>query len=961
MKRTVLLSALMLAACLKVHGQVLIINDNIFQQRMSEISTTVLDSLTNEPLAFASVYVIPAKDSVITNFILSDAKGEAKLEEVPFGNYVFKVEMLGYKPFVRERYFREPQVDMGTIRLKPDEQFLNAALVSDVGNPIVVKKDTIEFNASSFRVGSNAMLRDLLQRMPGMEITENGKVKFNGEEIDKLTVGGRTFFFNDQSAALNNLPASIVDKIRVIDRESESARATGISDSEREKVLDVALKKEYEKDWFGNAGLKGGSTAWSADPDNPLKNERGLLYNGNLLASAYSEKDQLTFIANAQNINDSDVVIVTVDSDGNYSSSDSGLTSAAQVGLNANTSRIKDVETTVSANYKYSDTEIGSMAARTTWQDDGKLFALSEDAGRRYSDSFHLGAELQKEQGNVWFHIEPSFSYGRTSESKSSRSNTSTEGIFVNNSENASHSQSERMSSELNASVTFRNLFGRSGRSLQVRADGEFSTDSGKSDEYTRTIFSDTEDSRNMSYVNDGSFAYFSGGLRYTEPIGEKWTLNTMASLASNRRISVRDAFDDAGHNDYYSSETRQDYFKQEYSLGAQYKFGKGSLVMLGGTVTGALNEVRAKNFGIETLTGEDEWSWAAGPTIRFEHSSGHDRISLSTYSRNQRPQTNNIQPVMNIGNPTYLKIGNVHLSASNNIGFNGMWTRNNKERFSTLLAYMYGSIVTTPTAFASWYDANGVQYSVPVNTDRPSVSGSLQINYTTPLDEAKAWTLSARASGGLSSSASYLPKGTLPGLDKDHFDYFAFMQDFWGDGTGDRFFSGESGFLKQITSSFSPGLNGSIKYNRNSLSLGASAGTTWGLYRYSANPSADMNTSQSEVKLRGSYTTGNEYEINSDISYVCYSGFANGFGTPEWRWNAEISKNIGPFNLSLKAFDILNQTKGLSHSVNANYEEDRSKLVMGRYIMLGVKWNFGKMNAAHSSNAQNAVWRMLW
>ena len=98
---TVLLAFLGLAA----RAQVIIINDNVFQQRMSEIKTTVLDSLTNEPVGFASVYVIPSKDTTITNFTLTDAKGEAKLDEVPFGSYVFHVEMMGYKPFIKERYY----------------------------------------------------------------------------------------------------------------------------------------------------------------------------------------------------------------------------------------------------------------------------------------------------------------------------------------------------------------------------------------------------------------------------------------------------------------------------------------------------------------------------------------------------------------------------------------------------------------------------------------------------------------------------------------------------------------------------------------------------------------------------------------------------------------------------------------------------------------------------------------
>ena len=180
MKKILSLFVLLFVNSLAALAQVFILNDNVFQGRMSEIKTMVLDSLTNEPVAFASVYVIPSKDTTITNFTLTDAKGEAKLDEVPFGSYVFHVEMMGYKPFVKERFFREEQVDMGTIRLQQDELFLQAATITDIGNPIVVKQDTVEFNASSFRVGANAMLKDLLQRMPGMEITEDGKVKFNG-------------------------------------------------------------------------------------------------------------------------------------------------------------------------------------------------------------------------------------------------------------------------------------------------------------------------------------------------------------------------------------------------------------------------------------------------------------------------------------------------------------------------------------------------------------------------------------------------------------------------------------------------------------------------------------------------------------------------------------------------------------------------------------------------------------
>lgn len=426
-------SVLAVIFTLSARAQVVVLNDNMLSGRMSEVKTSVLDSLTSEPISFASVYVIPSKDTVITNFTLSDDKGSAKLEEVPFGSYVFHVEMMGYRPYTKQVYFRDRVVDMGTVRLQQDEKFLSAAVVSDVGNPIVIKKDTVEFSASSYQVGTNAMLKDLIRRMPGMEITVDGKVKFNGEAIDKLTVGGRTFFFNDQSAALNNLPAAVVDKIRVIDRASEESRATGVQDGSREKVLDVALKKEYEKGWFGNVGLKGGSTL--SGGDEPLRDNRGLLFSGNALASAYSEKDQVTVIGNAQNIDDSGMTISIIGDSGDFISLNQGLSTTAQIGVNANTSRIKDVETTVAANYKYADTDSGNRRERTTFQQDGDILSLQDNRGKQYSQSFTANAEMKKEKGDVWFHVSPQIKYGKTDTFGQTSSKTSSAGTSLNSSE----------------------------------------------------------------------------------------------------------------------------------------------------------------------------------------------------------------------------------------------------------------------------------------------------------------------------------------------------------------------------------------------------------------------------------------------------------------------------------------------------------------------------------------------
>ena len=121
------------------------------------------------------------------------------------------------------------------------------------------------------------------------------------------------------------------------------------------------------------------------------------------------------------------------------------------------------------------------------------------------------------------------------------------------------------------------------------------------------------------------------------------------------------------------------------------------------------------------------------------------------------------------------------------------------------------------------------------------------------------------------------------------------------------------------------------------------------------------MNTMANRYTLRGTYSTRKGWDFDTDISYRTYKGYSAGFNDPELQWNAEISKNIGAFNLGLSAHDILDRTRNLTHNVTANYEEDTYRLIMGRYVLFGVKWNFGKMNAVHSRRAQSAAINMAF
>ncbi len=200
------------------------------------------------------------------------------IDKIIPGKYSVNAELIGYKTFSKEYDLKGWSKDLGDIEMEENPEYIDAATITAVGNPIVIKKDTVEYNASAFRVADNAMLEDLLKKMPGMEVADDGTVKVNGEKVEKITVGGKTFFFDDPSMAVKNLPAKIVDKIKVINKDKDVAAFTGVStNSDKEKVMDVQLKEEYKRGWFGNARLDGGST---------LESDR-ILYTGSGMLSLW--------------------------------------------------------------------------------------------------------------------------------------------------------------------------------------------------------------------------------------------------------------------------------------------------------------------------------------------------------------------------------------------------------------------------------------------------------------------------------------------------------------------------------------------------------------------------------------------------------------------------------------------------------------------------------------------------
>ena len=960
MKRTAILLCLLIISA-GLNAQV--ISYDMVQRNMNiNVKLTLKDSKTSEPISWASVYLIPQGDTTITHFALSDDKGDVELKEVPTGKYELNAEMIGYLPHKKVYTFKNWEEDLGIIKLEENAEYLEAAKVSAAGNAIMVKQDTIIYNASSFKVGENDMLADLLKKMPGVEVASDGSVTVNGEKVDKITVGGKTFFFDDPTAALSNLPAKIVDKIKVVDKDKDAAEFTGISTKDdKEKVMDVELKEEYTKGWFGNAKLGGGTTLTQKGKD-ALVDDRRLLYNGNATVSGYTEKDQAVFIGNAYNATEPGsmafVIVGSGDDDNEFATMD-GLNSSAQAGVNYSTERLKGFETTVSVNYKNNAKDAAKRSARTSFQSDGPdLYTDGTYNGIGKENSVTAGFEVtKKDKKKYMLYFEPTFKYSDSRISTASQSRTYSEEGDLNSSisDISSHSRTFNTYGWFGGGIKD---MGKKRRSITMDFEYSYLGKNGKRKEVSETVLSGSPSLKDLTYNNGKSNYQFGADLTYTEPFGEKWALQTRLSSAVSNSLTEKDAYNpDGSLNDYYTSRTANSYLQEKARLLMQYdndtlnaQFGLSADIVK--------NEITAKSLGKETVTGKDEWLMNWAPFASFRYSKDSHDVSLYYSGRTRQTSGSYITPTLDISDPTYISAGNIWLSPSFNHNFSASYSVNNRETFSFLDLSIYGNIGTNSLVHASWFDDAGVRYAVPVNSRRPEMTGNIYLTYNRPIDKERRFTLSASAWANISYRTSYQAKGHLEGLDLTDFDYNTFMEGFWGNASGDRFYSGESGFGESETNTYNMGAQIKFKYSIDNLDASIFGSINNRNSRYSLDPTADISTWTNAVGTNVIYTPGKEWEIKSDLQYVFYHGYTAGFGKPEWQWNMSVSKSIKSVTLSLKAADILNRKRSLQRTTSAEYMEDVYSNVLGRFFLFSVSFNFGKMNSKKNSRVEEAMWR---
>lgn len=223
-------------------------------QEKSTIMGKIIDSLTSEKLPLATVTVFKASDSTILTYRLSSSTGQFTIPGLITGTKLrLIVSFSGYKPYRYEFEIpiKSTQLSIGTILMQRAQNELEEVLVVAEIPPVRIKKDTIEFNASSFKTLPNALVQDLLKKLPGVDVDIEGNITVNGKRVNRILVDGKTFFGDDPKIASQNLPANVIDKVQVTDDKEQLDANNGLNNGNIGKIINLTFKKGVKKGWFG--------------------------------------------------------------------------------------------------------------------------------------------------------------------------------------------------------------------------------------------------------------------------------------------------------------------------------------------------------------------------------------------------------------------------------------------------------------------------------------------------------------------------------------------------------------------------------------------------------------------------------------------------------------------------------------------------------------------------------------
>lgn len=937
----------------------------MMQAQQHLITGAIIDKGTNDPVEASTVQLLRA-DSTYISGAISDENGLFSLQAPEDGNYLLKITSVGYKPTVRRIMMSQGKdLAMGKININAEAIMLKAATVTAMAKKVVLKEDTFVYNSAAYRTPEGSTIEELVKRLPGAEVSDDGSIKINGKEVKKILVDGKEFMTGDTKTALKNLPTSIIDKIKAYDEKSDLAKVTGIDDGEEETVLDFGVKRGMNKGLIANMDLSMGTKH--------RYSERGM-------AAYFNDRNRLMMFASANNTND--MGFPGGGGPGGWGFNKQGLNASKMLGLNYNYENKDKLKMDASLRWNHSDGDISSTVASENFVSQNSSFSNSRAKNFSRSNSWDGRFRLEwtpDTMTNIMFR--PSFTikssdalarslsaqfnadpYQITNDPledaaraelgledvSTSKSLLQQAGALVNLQSSSSISYSE--SENLRGMLQYNRRLSAMGRNITVRTDASYGkTDAnslsltnaymylvdvanGNETDHYNTYRYNVTPTRNYSYSLQATYSEplwratflqlsYKFTYKYSKTDRSTYNFSDFSDEEANQWASITPEY--RGWGNYLSTlrSPLDEYFDSDQSRFSEYKNYIHEMQLMMRFVRpkynlsfGAMLQPQRSNFiydymgqHIETTRNVTNFS----PTLDFRYRfSKVSNLRVNYRGTTSQPSMTDLLDITDDSNPLNIKKGNPGLKPSFTHNFRLFYNDYIEKHQRALMTFVNFSMTRNSISdMVTYDDKTGGRTTQPENINGNwNARGAFMFN--TAIDSAGVWNINTFTTLAYTNAVGYL---SLDGKTSQK-------------NTTKQTQVGERIAMGYRNSWLEVNLNGTLNYNyaRNKLQS-----------------SSNMNTWQFSYGPSITATTPWGMSLSTDLSESSRRGYSDkSMNTNELVWNAQLSQGFlkgKPLTVMIQFYDLLHQQSTLSRALTAMARTDTEYNSINSYAMLHV------------------------
>lgn len=915
----------------------------------AEINGIVRDSLSNKPLDKASVFYVEA-GKTDTSRTLTDAQGHFSFDKTPAGEFILIISFIGHQT-KGIQYPANMAGDMGVIPMSPKIKELEGIVIQ--APPIKVMQDTVEYRANAYPVRKDAVAEDLLKKLPGVEVDAQGNVTAHGQQVTKIRVNGKDFFGGDPKMATKNIPADAIDKIQVIDDQSDQAKFSGFDDGDRTKIINITIRKDRNQGYFGSATAGAGLESKASSPlgNQPGSEQVGTPYEAYLRGFRFNNAEQIAVLANANNVNVSNFTQggASFQGGGGRGGGGGGGSTSPSANLtqsNSGATGYNDAKTaglhyanditphfTIFGSYQFTQTN-STVETNTLTQQIGSLtqpysFAQTHSVTDQIKHSLmlNIGWGITKHDSLLF---RGQFNY--TSNKQNNNSNTAYE--------NAEHDttyqvgqryQGKNSSPATNATLLWMHRFNKVGRTLSVTLTDNPSpsteTDSNFSVQTENTGALALDTIHQVSFFKTNNYSY-SGRASYTEPLGRKSGLEVSYAYSSSENVSSKNVYSidpklDETYVDSLSNNIDNTLITNKVGLTFRHRERKFNY-QVGASVQPTLLDT--KTVFNDTLRHfvERETIFVPIGSLAYQFSQTK-RLRIFYTGTSQQPTPTQLEPVPDYTNPLRVNLGNPEL----------------KPEFDNHFIINYNNFSNlTGRSFFFNLNTNIVAHNIATNTIQPDTG---KVIYYKPVNANGYYT----ASGNVNFSQPFrnrefiLTVGAKTNYthDPEYFNDTVNLGQTWTP-TGTIRFEMDKGSWMEVIAGVAYSVNSSTYSLANS-----SAASSTGM--------VNSNTSNWQFAQSARFDFLKRLSFRYDFIYTLNQGYNSQIGNkPVTLINAVLESRWLDEKLiaAVQVNDLLNDNKNFTQSGGGGQIVQSQSNILQRFFMFTLTYKFAKFKGAQAT-----------